>query len=96
MPWNEVTPMEQRVLFIADYLRQLSSISDLCAQYGISRKTGYKWIERFKQAGLEGLHERSRRPASCHLQTPYRLSKASSSCVSSSSPRPVQRSYKSC
>lgn len=73
MPWNEVTPVEQRVLFIADYLRQLSSISDLCTHYGISRKTGYKWIERFDQAGLEGLNERSRRPASCHLQTPYRL-----------------------
>lgn len=73
MPWKEVKPVEQRVLFIADYLRQLSSVTELCAQYGISRKTGYKWIERFEQAGIDGLNERSRRPAHNRSQTPYRI-----------------------
>ncbi len=73
MPWKEVRPVEQKILFIADYLRQLSSFTDLCTQYGISRKTGYKWIERFEQSGLDGLNERSRRPAHSHTQTPYRM-----------------------
>lgn len=73
MPWKEVRPVEQKVLFIADYLRQLSSVTDLCAQYGISRKTGYKWIARFEQTGIDGLNERSRRPEHNRTQTPYRI-----------------------
>lgn len=73
MPWKEVRPMEQKVLFMADYLRQLSSFTDLCAQYGISRKTGYKWVERFKSSGLDGLNERSRRPVHHPLQIPYQI-----------------------
>jgi putative transposase len=72
MPWKEVKPVEQRVLFIADYLRELASVSELCAEYGISRKTGYKWIERFRSEGIEGLNERSRKPLH-RPQTPYRI-----------------------
>ena len=34
MPWKEVKPMEQKVLFIADYLREVSTITELCAYYG--------------------------------------------------------------
>jgi len=76
MPWKEVNPMQQRVLFIADYLRQISSLTTLCADYGISRKTGYKWIQRFEHAGIEGLQEQSRRPGTCPAQTPYRIQQA--------------------
>ncbi len=76
MPWNEVKPVEQRILFIADYLRQISSITDLCVQYGISRKTGYKWIDRFEAAGMDGLNERSRRPAQSPLQIPYQMQRS--------------------
>lgn len=51
MPWSELRPMDQRILFIADHLRRLESVSALCERYGISRKTGYKWIERYGSGG---------------------------------------------
>jgi len=57
--------MDQRTQFIADYLRETLSITELCDLYGISRKTGYKWIERYLRLGPAGLTERSRRPAHC-------------------------------
>jgi len=62
MPWSQTTAMHQKTLFIADHLRSVHSVSQLCAEYGISRKTGYKWIERFIRGGPAGLEERSRRP----------------------------------
>jgi putative transposase len=73
MPWKEVNPMQQRVFFITDYLRQTMSLSGLCAQYGVSRKTGYKWIERYRSLGLEGLTEASSRPLHSPDKTPYRI-----------------------
>ncbi|MBT8129534.1 MAG: transposase [Gammaproteobacteria bacterium] len=76
MPWKEVKPMEQKILFIADYLREVSSISELCATYGISRKTGYKWIQRYAQLGMDGLSEQSRSPATCPTKTPYHIQQA--------------------
>jgi transposase InsO family protein len=76
MPWKEVNPMQQRILFIADYLREVSSLTGLCAHYGISRKTGYKWLQRFEQSGLDGLAEQSRKPVTCPAQTPYRIQQA--------------------
>jgi len=60
MPWNETTPMDQKMQFIADYLRGVLSMTELCQLYGISRKTGYKFIERYARCGPEGLEERSR------------------------------------
>lgn len=62
MPWNEVKPMDEKVKFIADYLRHDAPFKALCSQYGISRKTGYKWVERYEKTGIEGLSEQSRRP----------------------------------
>lgn len=43
MPWTEVRPMDKKVLFIADHLREVTTFSNLCDRYGISRKTGYKF-----------------------------------------------------
>jgi transposase InsO family protein len=68
--------MDQKVLFIADWLRQVCSFSDLCAQYTISRKTGYKWIERYRQSGVEGLDDASRKPHLSPQQTPYSIRQA--------------------
>ncbi len=73
MPWSETSPMDQKLLFIADCARELYSIADLCRRYGISRKTGYKWIDRFKEQGPEGLCERSRRPHHLVRLTPTEL-----------------------
>lgn len=52
MPWSETKPMDQKTQFIADYLRQTLDMTELCQLYGISRKTGYKWIGRYVEYGL--------------------------------------------
>lgn len=62
MPWSQTSPMEQRTQFIADYLRGLLCVTELCELYGVSRKTGYKWIDRYIRCGPAGLEEGSRRP----------------------------------
>ena len=75
MPWQEIKPMDQKILFIADHLRGHYSHTDLCKRYGISRKTGYKWLKRYQQHEWEGLEERSRRPHQSPLSTPYPIRK---------------------
>ena len=62
MPWSQTSPMDQRTQFIADFLRESLSITELCQLYNVSRKTGYKWIERYLHHGPAGLEERSRKP----------------------------------
>lgn len=69
MPWTHSSPMDQKTQFIADFLRHSQSISDLCRHYGISRKTAYKWINRYQQEGIVGLDDQSRKPRSCPHQT---------------------------
>jgi len=70
MPWRETSPMDQRTQFIADHLRDVWSLTELGALYGISRKTAYKWIDRYLRQGPAGLEERSRRPRRSPNQTP--------------------------
>ena len=62
MPWKETSAMDERMKFIAEYLKDESTISDLCQAYGISRPTAYKWIERYEEEGPAGLEDRSRAP----------------------------------
>lgn len=69
MPWSQTSPMDQRTQFIADYLRRRLSITELCALYDVSRKTGYKWIDRYLHYGPAGLDERSRKPRASPNQT---------------------------
>jgi transposase InsO family protein len=54
--------MDQRTQLIADYLRDTLCVTELCQLYGVSRKTAYKWIDRYLRHGPAGLDERSRRP----------------------------------
>jgi len=54
--------MDQRTQFIADYLRESLCFTELCQLYNVSRKTGYKWVERYLHYGPAGLQERSRKP----------------------------------
>src|ERR1043166_5353933 len=61
MPWKQVDPMNQRVEFVLKALKT-ENFRDLCREYGISTKTGYKWRGRFLQEGLNGMQELSRRP----------------------------------
>jgi putative transposase len=76
MPWSQTTPMDQKTQFIADYLRRSLSISELCMNYGISRKTGYKWIDRYLHDGPQGLEDRSRKPYTAPNRTPEHIVRA--------------------
>ena len=58
MPWLETVPMEQRERFIRDERLALYTMTELCGRYDISRKTGYKWLERF-DAGARSIHTRA-------------------------------------
>jgi putative transposase len=69
MPWKGVTVSEQRQRFLEDYQLNYYSVTELAERFGISRKTAYKWINRFKKHGEDGYHEQSRRPLSCPWQT---------------------------
>src|SRR3990172_3638764 len=69
MPWLETSSVEQRERFIADERLGLYTRTELCARYGISRKTGYKWLDRFDEDGRRGLRDRSHAPHHC----PHRI-----------------------
>lgn len=64
MPWKETRVEEERLKFIVASLDEDSgwTMSELCAAFGISRKSGYKWVQRYQAAGLDGLRERRRAP----------------------------------
>jgi transposase InsO family protein len=62
MPWHIHTPMSQRLEFVVLATGSGLAFSELCRRFGVSRKTGYKWLKRFKAGGEEALADRSRRP----------------------------------
>ena len=62
MPWSESTPMSQRREFVEDAERGLYAMRELCARYGVSPRVGYKWLARYREHGLPGLADQSRRP----------------------------------
>ncbi len=61
MPWNESTKMDEKLRFVSRFLNG-EKIAPLCAEFGISRVTGHKIIERYKDSGLEAFSDLSRRP----------------------------------
>ena len=61
MPWKERSIVEERMRFVLR-LKDGESMSSLCREFGISRVTGYKIYERYKECGLEGLTDRARTP----------------------------------
>ena len=65
MPWKECSAVEERLRFVARLLDG-EAMTDLCREFGISRKTGYKIFDRYKEHGLEALADRSRRARSSH------------------------------
>lgn len=74
MPWKECHVMDERVRFISRLLDG-EKMARLCAEFGISRKTGYKIYRRYKGRGVEGLTDRSRRPQRHANQLPEPLEK---------------------
>ena len=62
MPWKETDAMKEKRAFIDEMLKQAKPFRELCRDYGISEKTGYKWRKRFYEQGYAGLSEESRAP----------------------------------
>src|SRR5262245_52551836 len=65
----ETAPMDERARFVAAVRRRGTTIAALCGAFGVSRKTGHKWLQRHNEGGDAGLADRSRAPKSC----PHRL-----------------------
>ena len=74
MPWKECHVMDERMRFVARLLDG-EKMAVLCDEFGISRKTGYKIYDRYKDAGLHGLTDRSRRPHRHANQLPMAVEK---------------------
>jgi transposase InsO family protein len=62
MSWKESDRVSQRLEFVRLAVVRGANVSALCERFGVSRKTGYKWIDRWKSDGLEGLKDKCRRP----------------------------------
>ncbi len=60
--WERYTLGEQRLHLVSEYISKTASMTDLCKKYGVSRKTGYKWYERYLEQGKEGLENQSTAP----------------------------------
>jgi transposase len=72
MPWRECSVMEERLRFVARLLDG-DGMSEVCREFGISRKTGYKIWDRYRQEGVEALCDRSRRPVRYANQLPAQI-----------------------
>ena len=72
MPWLETAAMDERLQFTQDALSDRFTMSELCARYGISRRVGYKWLERYAEGSRRGLADRSRAAHHC----PHRIPEA--------------------
>jgi len=72
MPWKECSAMDERLQFVA---RRLAGepMAELCREFGISRKTGYKIFDRYQECGIQGLTDRSRRPYRYANQLPFEV-----------------------
>src|SRR4030067_2867066 len=76
MPWQEVSIMSQRREFVLFAQAEEANLSALCKRYGISRKTGYKWLRRSGAEGAAGLQHRSPRPRHTNNKTADDVEKA--------------------
>src|SRR3981081_2328900 len=72
MPWKASSVMEERLRFVARLLDG-EAMTDVCRDFGVSRKTGYKIFDRYKDHGLEALTDRSRRPVRYANQLPQQI-----------------------
>ncbi|WP_165076172.1 IS481 family transposase [Paludisphaera rhizosphaerae] len=70
MPWKDVSLMSLRLEFVTLAAAEGANVRELCRRYGVSPKTAYKWIARFREGGADALVDRSRRPAASPDRTP--------------------------
>ena len=75
MPWKECNCMDERLRFVARLLDG-EKMAVMCREFGISRKTGYKIFNRYKDFGLRGLEDRARSPYRHPNKTPFQVEKA--------------------
>jgi transposase InsO family protein len=62
MAWKTVDLQEQRIQFVVRAAEKAQAFSSLCAEFGISRPTGYLWLRRYRESGIAGIAEQSRKP----------------------------------
>jgi len=70
MPWKASSGMEEKIRFIFEYERDERTLTELCQRYGIARETGYVWLRRYRERGVEGLLELNRAARRHPNQTP--------------------------
>ena len=75
MPWKECNRMDERLRFVARLLDG-EKMAVMCREFGISRKTGYKIFNRYKDAGIRGLEEKARSHYRHPNKTPFQVEKA--------------------
>src|SRR5512143_2782823 len=88
MPWRETCRMDERMRFVLCCAAGEESFLQLCRGYGVSRRTGYKWLDRYRAFGPVGLVDRSRAPHS-HRHGTAKSLPAYASC--SAEPASVQK-----
>ncbi len=102
MPWEAGTVEDSRARFVLEAEESFFSFSELCRRHGITRKTGYKWVERYRTHGLDGLSDRSHRPAlgavglvgeAGHRSGDDRAGKASTERPARADASDIERSY---
>ena len=98
MPWKERDTVNLREEFVLKALGNAMPFGTLCNDYGVSRKTGYKWIKRFHEHGLGGLRDMSRRPRESPNALSERVAceliRIKMSCAASWGPKKVRELYK--
>jgi transposase len=62
MGWKETCAVDERMRFVIAAEKREEPLSAICREFGVSRKTGYEWLGRYREAGVEGLLDRSRAP----------------------------------
>jgi transposase InsO family protein len=75
MPWRISSTMSERLEFVLLATQETANLRELCRRFGISSRTGYKWLNRFANEGVAGLCDRSRRPHHSPLKTPIEVEK---------------------
>lgn len=76
MPWQEVSTMSLRKEFVTLAIQTDANLSELCRRFGISRKTGYKLLDRYRSDGPDGLRSGSRRPHDSPQRTAASIERA--------------------
>src|SRR6266478_460573 len=76
MPWKASSVMEEKIRFVVEYEQDNYTMSELCQHYGIARETGYVWLRRYRERGVEGLVELNRAALLHGNQTPAETEQA--------------------